>query len=221
MQQRYYDPQIGRFLSVDPVTAYGDPVGSFNRYKYANGNPYKNLDPNGEATVYRYANKIIIVQTFKNNGTQFTNAQISEQASSFSGTTSGGVQVEVKFVQGNDSDAAIINSNPNLDDTSENSNSRSHTNSIGGRLIELAPNAASAKTAGHELGHVLWAGDQYKDGVDVNGQYLTDDVPGDPNIMKTGTGSANQQTIDEIFRGAAKPSNTQIDCSGEEQPTGC
>ena len=47
MQQRYYDPQIGGFLSVDPVTAYGDPVGSFNRYKYASNNPYRFTDPDG------------------------------------------------------------------------------------------------------------------------------------------------------------------------------
>jgi len=47
MQQRYYDPQIGRFLSVDPVTAYSDPVGMFNRYKYAANNPYRFTDPDG------------------------------------------------------------------------------------------------------------------------------------------------------------------------------
>lgn len=47
MQQRYYDPQIGRFLSVDPVTAYSNPVGAFNRYWYANNNPYKFTDPDG------------------------------------------------------------------------------------------------------------------------------------------------------------------------------
>lgn len=47
MQQRYYDPQIGRFLSVDPVTAYSSPVGAFNRYWYANNNPYKFTDPDG------------------------------------------------------------------------------------------------------------------------------------------------------------------------------
>lgn len=47
MQQRYYDPQIGRFLSVDPVTAYSDPMKMFNRYRYAANNPYGFTDPDG------------------------------------------------------------------------------------------------------------------------------------------------------------------------------
>ncbi len=45
--QRYYDPGIGRFLSVDPVTADGNTGGSFNRYKYASNNPYRFTDPDG------------------------------------------------------------------------------------------------------------------------------------------------------------------------------
>ncbi|MCL6710601.1 hypothetical protein M8R20_26750 [Pseudomonas sp. R2.Fl] len=47
MQQRYYDPLIGRFLSVDPVTAYSSPGANFNRYWYANSNPYRFTDPDG------------------------------------------------------------------------------------------------------------------------------------------------------------------------------
>lgn len=47
MQQRYYDPGIGRFLSVDPVTANGNTGANFNRYWYANSNPYKFTDPDG------------------------------------------------------------------------------------------------------------------------------------------------------------------------------
>ncbi|HJR74175.1 MAG TPA: RHS repeat-associated core domain-containing protein [Luteimonas sp.] len=47
MQQRYYDPGIGRFLSVDPVTANANSGVNFNRYAYANNNPYKFLDPDG------------------------------------------------------------------------------------------------------------------------------------------------------------------------------
>jgi RHS repeat-associated protein len=47
MQQRYYDQSIGRFLSVDPVTANAKTGANFNRYWYANNNPYKFIDPDG------------------------------------------------------------------------------------------------------------------------------------------------------------------------------
>lgn len=47
MQQRYMDPQLGAFLSVDPVTAHQKPVEQFSRYRYGNGNPYKFTDPDG------------------------------------------------------------------------------------------------------------------------------------------------------------------------------
>ncbi|WP_242103083.1 RHS repeat-associated core domain-containing protein [Lysobacter sp. M2-1] len=47
MQQRYYDPLLGRFLSVDPVTADGNTGDNFNRYKYAANNPYSFKDPDG------------------------------------------------------------------------------------------------------------------------------------------------------------------------------
>ena len=45
MQARYYDPVIGRFYSNDPI-GFRD-VHSFNRYAYANNNPYKYVDPTG------------------------------------------------------------------------------------------------------------------------------------------------------------------------------
>ena len=47
MQQRYYEPIAGRFLSVDPVTTDAKSGGNFNRYHYANNNPYKFKDPDG------------------------------------------------------------------------------------------------------------------------------------------------------------------------------
>ncbi len=45
MQARYYDPVIGRFYSNDPISVRD--VHSFNRYAYANNNPYKYIDPTG------------------------------------------------------------------------------------------------------------------------------------------------------------------------------
>jgi len=53
MQQRYMDPQLGVFLSVDPVTAYQKPIEQFNRYRYANGNPFKFTDPDGRQSLPR------------------------------------------------------------------------------------------------------------------------------------------------------------------------
>ena len=50
MQARYFDPVIGRFYSNDPIESLGhDNIAhGFNRYAYANNNPYKYNDPTGE-----------------------------------------------------------------------------------------------------------------------------------------------------------------------------
>ncbi len=48
MQQRYYDPVVGRFVSADPLSASQIDGTNFNRYAYANNNPYKYQDPDGE-----------------------------------------------------------------------------------------------------------------------------------------------------------------------------
>lgn len=47
MQQRYMDPEIAAFLSVDPVSAANGGGDQFNRYRYANGSPYRFTDPDG------------------------------------------------------------------------------------------------------------------------------------------------------------------------------
>lgn len=51
MQQRYYDPIAGRFLSVDPVTTNAENGSFFNRYVYALNNPFGYVDPTGMAPV--------------------------------------------------------------------------------------------------------------------------------------------------------------------------
>jgi len=45
------------FLSVDPVTAYEQPVEQFNRYRYANGNPYRFIDPDGRQAAERFVER--------------------------------------------------------------------------------------------------------------------------------------------------------------------
>lgn len=48
-QQRYYDPQIGRFMSTDPVLPDMGGPKYFGRYQYAGNNPYRFVDPDGMA----------------------------------------------------------------------------------------------------------------------------------------------------------------------------
>jgi RHS repeat-associated protein len=64
MQQRYYDPSIGRFLSVDPVDASGTDGSNLDRYWYANDNPYRYTDPDGRcpvcAVVVVYAGRFVV-----------------------------------------------------------------------------------------------------------------------------------------------------------------
>jgi RHS repeat-associated protein len=73
MQQRYYDPVVGLFLSSDPVTASASPVSMFNRYRYANSNPYRFYDPDGRCTGSRMAN---------GDGTCKSTGEFTTQASS-------------------------------------------------------------------------------------------------------------------------------------------
>jgi len=47
MQARYYDPALGRFLSIDPVAPSAGNGFSFNRYAYAANNPIEHTDPDG------------------------------------------------------------------------------------------------------------------------------------------------------------------------------
>jgi RHS repeat-associated protein len=63
MQARYYDPDRGGFLSVDPVTTSPGNLFSFNRYDYGNNNPIVNIDPDGRKVLYQNG----VTQDFKKN----------------------------------------------------------------------------------------------------------------------------------------------------------
>ncbi|MBK1725245.1 RHS repeat-associated core domain-containing protein [Thiocystis violacea] len=46
---RWYDAEIGRFLSLDPAGFDEGNLQSFNKYAYANNNPYRFVDPDGKS----------------------------------------------------------------------------------------------------------------------------------------------------------------------------
>lgn len=51
MQQRYYDSFTGRFMSLDPVATDQETGRMFDRYTYAQNNPYRFVDPDGRESV--------------------------------------------------------------------------------------------------------------------------------------------------------------------------
>ena len=51
MSGRVYDPQIGRFLSADPLVQAPDNSQSYNRYSYVWNNPLSMVDPSGYEAV--------------------------------------------------------------------------------------------------------------------------------------------------------------------------
>lgn len=48
---RYYDPEVGRFMGMDAVGFQDDNPISYNRYAYANNNPYRYSDPDGNVPI--------------------------------------------------------------------------------------------------------------------------------------------------------------------------
>lgn len=59
MGERYYDLQLGRFIGMDPLGFTTDNVQSFNRYAFANNNPYKYVDPDGNQPLIAIASNSI------------------------------------------------------------------------------------------------------------------------------------------------------------------
>jgi RHS repeat-associated protein len=48
---RYYDPQIGRFITRDPAGPILSDPQNLNQYEYADDSPESNVDPNGQASM--------------------------------------------------------------------------------------------------------------------------------------------------------------------------
>jgi RHS repeat-associated protein len=55
MQARYYDPEVGRFLSIDPHPASDGEIFFNNRYVYANNSPVRYSDTFGDKPGDRFA----------------------------------------------------------------------------------------------------------------------------------------------------------------------
>jgi RHS repeat-associated protein len=69
MQQRYYDPIAGRFLSVDPIVTDANTGKGFGLYTYVDNNPYAKVDPDGRAPCTTDSNGCVHHGTPQSTGT--------------------------------------------------------------------------------------------------------------------------------------------------------
>lgn len=56
---RWYDPSIGRFMGVDRVGFSKGNIQTFNKYAYANNNPYLFIDPDGKSAITKLVKFVI------------------------------------------------------------------------------------------------------------------------------------------------------------------
>jgi len=97
---RYYDPQLGRFISADTIIPEPGSSQAYDRYAYVNGNPINNNDPSGHcplcitAAVGAVIGFVVdlSIQTIPQltNGTAITNLDIN-WAEAAGATTAGAI----------------------------------------------------------------------------------------------------------------------------------
>ena len=205
-----------RFLSTDPVKADTNTGQHFNRYHYANGNPYTFVDPDGRRGELFWTAPgqatYTIRWTMVGVAPGFTPAQVNAQiASDFSGTTTINGQHVTITAQGiyhQTPGNQRVNTVTVIQGPATISSTTHHTKGIGGHHVQHGAGGADPATpvvASHELGgHAGGAGDQYADGIDANGRRLTRTVAGPANAMRDRRGQpANAQTLREILRSGA------------------
>jgi RHS repeat-associated protein len=218
MGARYYDPVIGRFMGIDPVGFNPNNIHTFNRYAYANNNPYKFVDSDGRDAVIVFSKtggiNITIPTTFSGPGATSANVSAikSDIAARWSGTyTINGkaTTVNVSIVDGPSNgkhNTITLTTGPTSLDSVKGASYVKNGNS--GEWNINSPGWKFGEPA-HEAGHLLGERDYYKEGPnDANGNRTT--VPFEShvdNLMGRPNGSTNSGNMDVILK---SPSNLTI-----------
>ena len=61
LRARYYNPVVGRFLTIDPALGPADYPRSAHAYSYTGANPVDRFDPTGESVVIEYVLLVVSI----------------------------------------------------------------------------------------------------------------------------------------------------------------
>ncbi len=139
MKARYYDPEIGRFMGMDPAGVLANVESNpqmFNRYAYGNNNPYKYVDPDGRAS------KVASFVTMTGSGIKKLGRLTKEQAVRVR-RQGGNIHSDTKQVQKQIEVAANIKNNKILD------HSQGHILKNADGSVKVGANGEQVKGAGH------------------------------------------------------------------------
>jgi RHS repeat-associated protein len=199
MQQRFYDPVAGRFLSIDPVLTDTNAGNNFNRYAYANNNPYKYIDPDGRAvesiTIDKNKNvHVVMGMTYKGAITPQQAAALNASVVKKWSGRIGAYAVNLTIIPGGQAKFGNII-------TVKDGNKLSETNGNGGRETTLYTNdprgASMAEVMQHEVAHLIGMNTVPADRYYSSGRAMEG---WEGNIMAVSGGVVDERNIDEILK---------------------
>ncbi len=190
MQQRYMDPELGAFLS-DPVTAYDQPVSQFNRYRYANSNPYKFTDADGRQAAERFVER-------HRKDIEAGNGAVYEPLRPYTIAATGGMLAPVAVEVG-----LAMMANPGAVSTATN---------IAAEMAGVTGTAGAAGLAAREMGPLLQAASKpfNATGLSVAARKLEQNAtrPGGTFAAATGSVAQKNEAAGRISEGILKSPDT-------------
>lgn len=167
MQQRYYDPAAGRFLSIDPVTTDANTGGSFNRYNYANNNPYNYIDPDGRDAKWvqkKDGTSNLVIKVFE-TGKGATAAEMATLKARVEGlTVPTGTSITMEISAKPGAVVNTLNMSPGLN-TALCGAAGECVNKLGGNVGHVDSSQTGSSNAGaHEVMHFAGISDKYIEG---------------------------------------------------------
>jgi hypothetical protein len=209
MGGRYYDAKLGRFLSVDPVEFTETNVFSFNRYAYANNNPYAFSDPDGKDAVItsKLDGSMSIQIPINFSGPGATKSAISAIKQDISSRWSGSYAIGNKEISVSVSvvDAPLMGKTNSITlTTGPTSNVAAQGASFvrGGNRGEWNINSSGMNSgeAAHEAGHLMGEGDHYSSRLNADGKRVTAPNNGYVgNLMGQLPGNVNSSNLRAIL----------------------